>query len=85
MHTLIVTFGGLLLLALCLGIATRFGKSPDSKMPAAKVFVAIWLVFCAVHFYLGVRAGHSVAMELATHLLIFGLPAMIAWYLGRSR
>ena len=47
-------------------------------------FIALWLVATVIDFFVGVSAGHGVALELGVHALIFAVPAAFAWYL-RSR
>ncbi len=49
------------------------------------LFVCIWLAVAAVDFWIGVDAGNAVGLELGVHLLIFALPAALAWHLSRRR
>jgi hypothetical protein len=47
------------------------------------LFIWIWLVVASVDFWIGVEAGNGVGLELGVHLLIFIVPAALAWYLSR--
>ena len=73
-HTLKVIAGGLVLLGLFL-----FG---------ARWFIPVWLIVAAVNMWIGVtRAGYSVAEEAPIFLIVFAVPAgvafLCAWALTR--
>ncbi|HEX5658529.1 MAG TPA: hypothetical protein VFX59_15105 [Polyangiales bacterium] len=79
MHTVMVIGGGLLLLGVFLGL----GRALGVPLPqAALYFVFAWLVAAGVNMYIGVaRAGYSVADEAPMFLIVFGVPAAIAFLL----
>jgi hypothetical protein len=80
MRTLSIIAGGLVLLAVCLGIAKLFGAAGASAMTRATIaFVILWLAAASVNMWVGVyRAGYSFREELPIFLLIFLLPAVVA-------
>ena len=80
MRTLMIIFGGIALLALCL-LAGRFLGSGATRnlVLAAQIFIPVWLALAGLNMYIGVsRAGYSVSEELPIFLLIFALPAAVA-------
>jgi hypothetical protein len=80
MHTIMVVGGGLVALALMMVGARAFGISTQAT---AKVFIGLWLVAALVNMWIGVsRAGYSVAAEAPIALLVFGVPAAIALFVG---
>jgi hypothetical protein len=80
MRTVIIILGGLVLWAVCLGIAKLLANTSTSSMTiATAAFVAIWFVAAALNMWVGVsRAGYSFQEELPIFLLIFLLPALVA-------
>lgn len=85
MRTLALTSLGVLLLFAFVAIAATMKrqKGPPA-FNAPRAFIFIWLGVSAAHFYIGVfREGYPVAMELGIHAIIFGIPALLAWYLSR--
>jgi hypothetical protein len=85
MRTLLLTLVGVLVLLAFIGIANAVNKRRGTPgIDAYRAFVFIGLGISAAHFYIGVvREGYPVAMELAVHAVIFGVPALLAWYLSR--
>jgi hypothetical protein len=82
MRTLLLVAAGLVLALVfhSTGAALRRrGRGVDG----AGLFIAIWLAVASVDFWVGVETGNGVALELGVHLLIFALPAALAWYLAR--
>ena len=79
-----------ILIGIVLAFAVRALAAIVNRRPAAKAsdgalwFIALWLVATVIDFFVGVSAGHGVALELGVHALIFAIPAAFAWYL-RSR
>jgi hypothetical protein len=50
-----------------------------SRVALATVFLAVWLVFCAIDWYIGVyHAGYPAMEELRIHAVIFAVPAVAA-------
>lgn len=84
MHMLIATLVGLITLGTMIGIAAIVSQRPDRSAIAAKIFLGLWLVASAIHFYRGVQAGYSVGEELVIHAVIFGVPALAAAYFIRK-
>ena len=85
MRTLALTsLGVLLLFAFVVIAATINRRKGPPAFNAPRAFIFLWLGVSAAHFYIGVvREGYPVAMELAIHAIIFGVPALLAWYLFR--
>lgn len=82
MHTIMVIGGGLVLLAGCI-LAGRLigGADSDGMAQGARYFILLWLVLAALNMYIGVSsAGYSIADELPIFLLVFSVPAVIAWF-----
>ena len=83
MHTVMVTAGGFALLAIFCAI----GWSRDREAGlarAARAFVPVWLVASVVNMTVGVvSAGYTVMQELPILVVIFGVPAAVAWLLSR--
>ena len=77
MRTIIILAGGLALLGLCLVLARSYAKAGPNM--GVKVFIPLWLVASAINLGLGVRAGYSIAEEFPIFVLIFGIPAGIAF------
>jgi hypothetical protein len=84
-RTLALTSLGLVLLLAFVAIgATRNKGQGSPAFNAPRAFIFLWLGISAAHFYIGVfREGYPIAMELAIHAIIFGIPAGVAWYLWR--
>jgi hypothetical protein len=85
MRTLIV-----IVIGLVLARAVIFGVNLVNKGRSAPAingsywFIGLWLAFCLVDFYIGVfKAGYSAKDELVIHLVVFGIPALAAWFLPR--
>ena len=85
MRTLTLTSLGVLLLFAFVAIAaTMKRRQGPPAFDAPRAFIFLWLGVSAAHFYIGVvREGYPVTMELAIHAIIFGVPALLAWYLSR--
>ncbi len=80
MHTIMVIGGGLVLLALFALAARMFAIDMGS---ATRVFIGLWLVASLVNMWIGVsRAGYSVAAEAPILLIVFGVPAVMALFVG---
>jgi hypothetical protein len=85
-HTLTVTLSGLVLLLVFLFVANSINKRKNKRViDAAWIFIWFWLAVSIVNFCVGVFvANYPVATELGVHIVVFGLPAGIAWYLLRK-
>jgi hypothetical protein len=85
MHTLRITVSGLVLLSVFVFVAAQINQRKD-RMPVdgAYLFIWVWLAASIVNFSVGVFvAGYSVLTELAVHVVVFGVPAGVAWFLSR--
>jgi len=72
MHTAIIIFFGLVLLALMLYIGERIGFS---RQTMAYGFAALWLALTVINGAVGVvHAGQSVGSELVIGSAVFGVP-----------
>jgi hypothetical protein len=80
-HTIKVIAGGLALLALCLLIGRWVGPTPAvGLVKAVKVFIPLWLVAAGINMWVGVsKAGYSVAEEVPFFLVVFAIPAAVAF------
>jgi hypothetical protein len=81
MHTLIVVVGGLVALGVFVLVATLLKKTPAH---GARFFILPWLAASLVNFYLGVyRVNIPVRVEIPVLIVVFGVPAAVAWYVSR--
>ena len=80
MRTLIVIAIGL---ALSLAFVFAAGTLDKSKTTGAYFFIALWLGFCVIDFFLGVRAGYAPREELGIHAVLFTIPALSAYLMAR--
>jgi hypothetical protein len=83
-HTVKVIAGGFALLALCLLVGRLIGgPGPASGLAnGARVFIPLWLVAAGINMWLGVsKAGYTVAEEAPIFLLVFAVPAVVAFLL----
>ena len=85
MHMLIATLIGLATLAVFTAAAGAINKAKaTTPVNGPGMFLWLWLIACVIHAYIGVAvAGYSLGSELAVHAVIFGVPALAAWYLIR--
>jgi len=80
MHIAIVTLGGLVALAMFYVGARMFGWAPAT---GAIVFIWAWLAASVLNGAVGVlKAGIPVINEAGAFVIIFGIPAAVAWYLA---
>lgn len=85
MRTLLLTLVGVLVLLAFVAISKAVNRGKGTPgINAPRAFIFLWLGISAAHFYIGVaREGYPVTMELAIHAIIFGVPALLAWYLAQ--
>ena len=85
MHTLRITVIGLILLSLFVFVAAQTNqRKTRPAINGAYLFIRVWLAASVVNFCVGVFvAGYSVLTELAVHVVVFGVPAGVAWFLSR--
>jgi hypothetical protein len=80
MHIVIVVIGGLAALAMFYFGAGMLGRSAAA---GAALFIWVWLVAAILNGAVGVlRAGIPLVNEIGAFVVIFGLPAAVAWYLA---
>ncbi|MGQ7847686.1 hypothetical protein ACUNV4_24550 [Granulosicoccus sp. 3-233] len=83
MHTVMVLSGGFVLLAIFCGIGW-FRAREAGLGRAVQLFIPVWFVAALVNMAVGVLgAGYTVMEELPILLVIFAIPAEVAWLLGR--
>jgi hypothetical protein len=84
MHTLLMTSAGLVLLALLVGAAKLLGSSSWTIGRATRLFIPVWLVIAIGNMLVGMySAGIPFLTELLVLVVVFGVPAAAAWYLGQ--
>jgi len=85
MHTVRLTMIGLVLLSVFVFVAAQINQRKNKRaVDGARFFIWLWLAVSVINFCVGVFvANYSVATELAVHVIVFGLPAGVAWYLSR--
>ncbi|VVN22139.1 hypothetical protein PS645_04374 [Pseudomonas fluorescens] len=72
MHTTIIIFFGLILLALMLFIGEKIGFS---RQTLTYSFIILWLALTMINGAIGVvTAGQSVTREMVVGSIVFGLP-----------
>jgi hypothetical protein len=82
---LMVAIGVVLALVFDAVIAAMHKRGIRRNADGAEPFIWIWLGVASVDFWVGVDAGNAVSLELGVHLLVFAVPAALAWYLARRR
>ena len=81
MRTVSFVVIGLILAGVSFWLAKLFGLSAAT---ALKAFSVLWLALSAVNLYLGVaKAGYPLAVELPVFAVVFGLPAVAAYFTQR--
>jgi uncharacterized membrane protein YidH (DUF202 family) len=86
MHTLQMTLAGLALLALFVG-AAKFMTVPSWTIKrATRLFIPLWLAISIGNMLIGMfTAGIPFMTELLVLVVVFGVPAAAAWYLGQRQ
>lgn len=84
MRTAIIITIGLVLLGAFVGGGFFTGGAARMKT-AALLFIGLWFAAAAANMAVGVlKAGYSFTEELPIFLLIFALPAAVAFYIQRG-
>lgn len=78
MRTAILLLIGLAVLGLFLGLA-----KPARRRAAALAFVVLWLLVIGWNLSLGLSHGYSLREELPIQAVLFGVPALAAWWFAR--
>ena len=80
MHTLMMVTAGFVALAVFVVVARLLGKGAAA---GARSFIWPWLAASVGNMLVGVyRAGIPFSVELPVLVVVFGVPAAIAWYIG---
>ena len=83
MHMATVIFAGLLLLAVFALFGRLWGHDATGIAQAAFWFVPVWAGVALVNMWVGVtRAGYTVAQELPILLVVFAVPAIVAFFIS---
>jgi len=86
MRTLIAILIGVVVLLVVLVAATEINRRrQEDTLDGPRVFIWIWLGACIVDFWIGAFTGHRISVELGLHLIIFIVPAALAWFLSLGR
>ena len=81
MHTLMMIVGGFVALGIFILAAVLLGRT---LADGARVFIFPWLVAALVNMGVGVYwANIPVSVEIPVLLVVFGVPAGVAWLLAR--
>ncbi len=81
MHTLRMVVGGLAALGVFILAAKLLGRSAAD---GARIFILPWLAASVINMLIGVYwASVPLNTEIPVLLVVFGVPAAIAWYLAR--
>jgi len=84
MRTLFIVFGGLTLLFVFV-LVSRLINRTGGGAGGARVFIWVWGLVAAANAVIGViRAGISPLIELGVFLVVFGVPAAIAWFIAKK-
>lgn len=84
MHTLRMVIGGLVLLGIFLGAAKFLGGPSWSIQRAAQMFIPVWFVVALANMLVGMfSAGIPFLTELLVLVVVFGVPAAAAWFVGQ--
>ena len=81
MHTLMLVVGGLVALGIFLLAAVLLGRRIAD---GARVFVWPWLAASVVNMLIGMYwANISFSVELPVLIVVFGVPAAVAWLVAK--
>jgi len=81
MHTLKAIFGGFLLLGVCLLVGRWIGGAAATVVATTiKYFLVLWVAATLVNMWVGVsKAGYSIKDEAPIAVLVFAVPAIVAF------
>lgn len=85
MHTLRMTILGFIVLAIFFLGARLLNRGQGTTIDGAWIFIWVWLIAAVINLFVGVIvAGIPLMIEVAVLAVVFGLPALLAWYLSRT-
>jgi hypothetical protein len=85
MHTLRMTILGFVVLAIFFLGARLLNRGEGKPVDGAWIFIWVWLVAAVINLLVGVFvAGIPLIVEIPVLAVVFGLPALVAWYLSRN-
>jgi hypothetical protein len=85
MHTLRMTVLGFVVLAIFFLGARLLNRGQDRKIDGAWIFIWVWLGAAVINLLVGVfAAGIPLIVEIPVLAVVFGVPALVAWYLSRT-
>jgi hypothetical protein len=81
MHTLMLVVGGLVALGIFVLAAVLLGRTVAD---GARIFVWPWLAVSLINMFLGVYwANIPYSAEIPILVVVFGVPAAVAWLVAR--
>ena len=81
MHTLMLVVGGLVALGIFILAAVLLGRTVAD---GARIFVWPWLAVSLINMFLGVYwANIAYSAEIPILVVVFGVPAAVAWLVAR--
>jgi hypothetical protein len=79
-----VTIAGLALLFIFV-LVSRLANRAGGGAGGARVFIWVWLIIAIANGAAGVfRAGISPLIEAGVFIIVFGVPAVIAWFAAKK-
>ena len=85
MHTLRMTILGFVVLAIFFLGARLLNRGEGKPVDGTWIFIWVWLAAAIINLLVGVfAAGIPLLVEIPVLAVIFGLPALAAWYLSRT-
>ena len=83
MHMLNVTVAGLAVLFLFV-LVSRLANRAGGGAGGARAFIWVWLVIALANGTIGVvRVGQSILVEIGVFVVVFAIPAGVAWFAAK--
>ena len=84
MHMMAVTVAGLALLFVFV-LVSRIANRSGGGAGGARIFIWVWLLIAGANGLVGAfRAGISPLIEIGVFVVVFGVPAAIAWLAAKK-
>ncbi|WP_454831059.1 hypothetical protein [Pseudoxanthomonas wuyuanensis] len=77
MRTLVIILIGLAIVSAAMWLA-----KPARRPQVAWVFAGVWLLATLLNLRTGLSHGYTLQEELPVHLLLFGAPVLVGWWLA---